>query len=69
MRHPQIEYVRVRQDGVEFTTARSSVKKAMTVLKDADATDKRGNPLPPTTTSGSKSGNKSGSGSAASDKA
>jgi hypothetical protein len=69
--YPQIEYRRVERDGVQFTTAKSSVTKDMRVLKDADAVDKRGNPLPPTTkTSTGKSGDtKSGSGSAASDQA
>lgn len=66
-----IDYVRAKQGDVEFTTARSSVTDDMTLLKDTDATDLRGNPLPPTTTSSDKKsgGKTSGSSSAASDEA
>lgn len=47
--YPGVEYVRVQQDGAEFTTAKDSVTKDMTVLKDADAVSPiTGLPLEPT---------------------
>lgn len=55
-----MEYVRVRQDGVEFTTTKTAVKKAMTVL-DTDAVDKTGKPLPPVSHKKSATSSKSAS--------
>lgn len=47
--YPGVEYVRVRQGDAEFTTAKTSVTKDMTVLKDADAVSRiTGLPLEPT---------------------
>jgi len=64
------DYVRVRQDGVEFTTIRTAVKKDMKVLDDHDAVDKTGRPLAPVSNKKrSSTSSKSGSGSAASNEA
>ena len=47
--YPGVEYVRVQQGDVEFTTAKTAVSDDMTVLKDADAVSAiSGLPLEPT---------------------